>query len=70
MMVKVIGVRFRNVGKIYYFDPTGFELEVGDKVIVETARGLELGTVLLSEREVDEESIVSPLKGIERRTHA
>ena len=66
MMVKVIGVRFRNVGKIYYFDPTGFELEVGDKVIVETARGLELGTVLLSEREVDEESIVSPLKGIER----
>ena len=65
-MVTVIGVRFRNVGKIYYFDPTGFELKVGDKVIVETARGLEIGTVLLAAREVSEESIVSPLKGIER----
>ena len=44
--VTVIGVRFRNVGKIYYFDPTGFDINVGDKVIVETARGLEIGTVL------------------------
>ncbi len=65
-MVTVIGVRFRNVGKIYYFDPTGFEINVGDKVIVETARGMELGTVLLGEREVSEESIVSPLKKVER----
>ena len=65
-MVTVVGVRFRNVGKIYYFDPTGFDINVGDKVIVETARGIELGTVLLGEREVDEESIVSPLKGVER----
>ncbi len=65
-MVTVIGVRFRNVGKIYYFDPTGFEINVGDKVIVETARGVELGTVLLGEREVSEESIVSPLKKVER----
>ena len=65
-MVTVIGVRFRNVGKIYYFDPTGFEIAVGDKVVVETVRGLELGTVLLGEREVSEDSIVSPLKQIER----
>ena len=64
--VTVIGVRFRNVGKIYYFDPTGFEINVGDKVIVETARGIEIGTVLLGNREVSIESIVSPLKGIER----
>lgn len=64
--VTVIGVRFRNVGKIYYFDPTGFEINVGDKVIVETARGIEIGTVLLGAREVGVESIVSPLKGIER----
>lgn len=64
--VTVIGVRFRNVGKIYYFDPTGFETSVGDKVIVETARGIEIGTVLLGSREVGVESIVSPLKGIER----
>ena len=64
--VTVIGVRFRNVGKIYYFDPTGFEINVGDKVIVETARGIEIGTVLLGSREVSVESIVSPLKGIER----
>ena len=64
--VTVIGVRFRNVGKIYYFDPTGFEISVGDKVIVETARGIEIGTVLLGAREVGIESIVSPLKGIER----
>ena len=64
--VTVIGVRFRNVGKIYYFDPTGFEINVGDKVIVETARGIEIGTVLLGAREVGIESIVSPLKGIER----
>ena len=64
--VTVIGVRFRNVGKIYYFDPTGFDINVGDKVIVETARGIEIGTVLLGAREVGVESIVSPLKGIER----
>lgn len=65
-MITVVGVRFRNVGKIYYFDPTGFDLNQGDKVIVETARGKELGTVLLAPREVHEESVVMPLKGIER----
>ena len=65
-MARIVGVRFRNVGKIYYFDPTGFEINVGDKVIVETARGIEIGTVLLGAREVGVESIVSPLKGIER----
>lgn len=65
-MITVVGVRFRNVGKIYYFDPTGFEPKLGDKVIVETARGKELGTVLIEPREVSEENVVMPLKGIER----
>ena len=45
-MVKVIGVRFRTAGKIYFFDPLGFEIKRGDHVIVETARGIEFGTVV------------------------
>ena len=46
-MVKIIGVRFRNVGKIYYFNPKSFQMKPGDRVIVETARGVEFGTVVL-----------------------
>ena len=46
-MVKIIGVRFRNVGKIYYFNPKSFQMKPGDHVIVETARGVEYGTVVL-----------------------
>ena len=52
-MTKVIGVRFRTAGKIYYFDPTRFEINKGDHVIVETARGVEYGTVVGGIREVD-----------------
>ena len=52
-MVKVIGVRFRNAGKIYYFDPLDMDIEVGQNVIVETARGIEYGHVLIAPREVD-----------------
>ena len=65
-MVKVIGVRFKTAGKVYYFDPDKFNLKIGDSVIVETARGLEFGTVAMEESEVPEEDIVSPLKKIIR----
>ncbi len=65
-MVKVIGVRFRNVGKIYYFDPKSLNVRSGDHVIVETARGIEYGTVVLPPREVDESKVVSPLKEVIR----
>ena len=65
-MVKVIGVRFKTAGKVYYFDPDKFKLKKGDSVIVETARGLEFGTVTMEESEVPENEIVSPLKKIIR----
>jgi len=65
-MVKVVGVRFRNAGKIYYFDPAGFDVKQGDSVIVETARGVELGAVMLGVREVNDEAVVQPLKSVMR----
>lgn len=66
-MVKVVGVKFKSVGKMYYFDPDDFELPLGTNVIVETARGMEFGTVSLEPTEVDESEIVSPLKKIIRK---
>lgn len=65
-MIKVIGVRFRNVGKIYYFSPKDLEIRAGDHVIVETARGVEYGNVVLPPREVKEEKVVQPLKDVIR----
>ena len=65
-MIKVIGVRFRDAGKIYYFDPKGLPISRGDKVIVETARGVEMGTVLTGPKEVSEDEVVSPLKKVQR----
>ncbi len=65
-MVRVTGVRFRTAGKIYYFDPRNFSLKKGDHVIVETARGMEYGTVVMNIREVEEGKVVSPLKPILR----
>jgi len=65
-MVKIVGVRFRQAGKIYYFSPGDLKIEVGQHVIVETVRGVEYGTVVLSEREVSEESLVSPIKTVIR----
>ena len=65
-MIKVTGVRFRSAGKIYYFDPAGFEIKRGDHVIVETARGVEFGTVVMGIREVEDDKVVSPLKPILR----
>ena len=65
-MIKVIGVRFRNAGKIYYFDPVNLEAKAGDHVIVETARGIEYGYVVLGAREVEDEKVVQPLKSVIR----
>lgn len=65
-MTKVVGVRFRNAGKVYYFDPAKLEIMAGDHVIVETARGVEMGTVILSPREVEDETVVQPLKAVIR----
>ncbi|HCD45496.1 MAG TPA: stage 0 sporulation protein, partial [Lachnoclostridium sp.] len=65
-MIKVIGVRFRNSGKIYYFDPMSLEVRTGDHVIVETARGVEYGYVVLGCREVEDEKVVQPLKPVIR----
>jgi len=66
-MPVVVGVRFKPAGKIYYFDGQDIELKVGDKVIVETARGIEYGEVVIGRREVDEGQLVLPLKKVVRR---
>jgi cell fate regulator YaaT (PSP1 superfamily) len=66
-VVKVVGVRFKSAGKIYYFDPDDQDIKPGDPVIVETARGLEHGWVVLGPREVREEQIVAPLKKVIRK---
>ena len=65
-MEMVVGVRFRNVGKIYYFNPKNYKVKVGDHVIVETARGVEYGRVVLEPRSVREEEVVHPLKEVLR----
>ena len=65
-MAKVIGVRFRTAGKIYWFDPLNFQVKRGDHVIVETARGVEYGTVVGAPREVDDGRVVAPLKPVLR----
>lgn len=65
-MIKVIGVRFKKAGKIYYFDPGVFHPEAGAHVIVETARGLEYGEVIEGVKEVTEEEIIPPLKSVIR----
>lgn len=65
-MVKVVGVRFRNAGKIYYFGPGTLDLEMGNHVIVETARGVEMGTVMIAPREVPEDTVIQPLKPVIR----
>ena len=66
MMGKVIGVRFRQAGKIYNFDPLDFKIEVGNHVIVETARGIEYGKVVQGVQEKNEEDVIMPLKPIIR----
>ena len=65
-MTTIIGVRFRNMGKVYYFGPKSLNIEAGDHVIVETARGVEYGCVVLGPREVEDSRIVQPLKEVIR----
>ena len=65
-MVKVVGVRFKSAGKIYYFDPDIIDVEFNDFVVVETARGIEFGHVVIGPKEIKEEEIVSPLKTVLR----
>jgi len=65
-MVKVVGVRFKKAGKVYYFDPGDLDIEVNTNVIVETARGIEFGEVVIPNREVPECKIVAPLKKVIR----
>jgi cell fate regulator YaaT (PSP1 superfamily) len=66
-MSTIVGVRFLEVGKVYYFDPAGIELEQGDKVIVETVRGVEMGEVAIGAREVGDDKIKKPLKKVMRK---
>jgi cell fate regulator YaaT (PSP1 superfamily) len=66
-MVNVIGVRFRSAGKVYFFDPAGYDIKQGDNVIVETARGIEYGLVVLGPRDVEDDKIIQPLKPVIRQ---
>ncbi|MBU4440679.1 MAG: stage 0 sporulation protein, partial [Firmicutes bacterium] len=63
----VVGVRFKKVGKIYYFDPLDIEFDQFDPVIVETVRGIEYGEIALTARVVDEEEMVAPVKPVIRK---
>ena len=65
-MAEVIGVRFKDAGKVYYFDPCGLQVENGAKVVVETAHGIECGDVAMENREVSDSTIVQPLKKVLR----
>src|SRR5690625_1925024 len=66
MMIGVIGVRFKKAGKIYCFDPNDFQVDIDDYVIVETARGIEFGEVVLVNKTVEEDDVVLPLKKVLR----
>ena len=65
-MAEIIGVRFKDVGKIYYFAPAGMKIKKGDHVIVETARGMECGTVMIGNSTVEDDKVVLPLKPVVR----
>ena len=66
-MQTIIGVRFKKAGKIYYFSPGKLDIAKGDNVIVETARGMEYGCTVIGPREVEDETVVSPLKVVQRK---
>lgn len=65
-MIKIVGIRFKNAGKVYYFDPNGLDIKKGDSLIVETARGIEFGECVIGVKEVKEEDIIAPLKSVLR----
>ncbi len=69
-MTRIVGVKFRTAGKTYYFDPLDFVLKAGDEVIVETARGIEFGTVAFDIRDVEDSEVIQPLKPIIRKADA
>lgn len=69
-MAEIIGIRFKDVGKVYYFSPGGIAFKRGDKAIVETVRGIECGDIVLPNRKIDEKSLVSPLKKVLRKADA
>ena len=69
-MTEVIGVRFKSVGKVYYFAPGDIKFSDSDRVIVETSRGIECGEVVMSNRLVNDENIVKPLKNVIRAATA
>ncbi len=66
-MIKVVGIRFKPVGKVYYFNPEETDLSVGDGAIVETTRGVEYGEVVLGPKEIDEASFNMPIKSVLRK---
>ena len=66
-MTEIIGVRFKDVGKIYYFSPNKNTVKCGNHVIVETARGVECGEVVIANREIEDDKVVQPLKRSEER---
>ncbi len=68
-MIEVIGVRFKSVGKIYYFAPNGIQFKKGEFAVVDTVRGTEMGEVMLPNRDVAEEMVVSPLKPVIRKAN-
>ena len=65
-MKTIVGIKFKKPGKMYYFDPPDLELEVGTKVIVETALGDEYGEIMIGNKKINEENITSPLKKVIR----
>lgn len=65
-MTKIVGVRFKEAGKIYHFNPADFDINVGDRVVVETARGIEMGEVVVGIKEIAEEDLTKPLKDVIR----
>ncbi len=69
-MVEIVGIRFKKVGKTYYFDPAGKKFKLGDKVIVETARGVEMGEISIENKMVEEDKIIPPLKKVMRAASA
>lgn len=66
-MINVVGVRFKKAGKVYYFDPNNLQIDLGQRVIVETARGVEYGEVVVGVKQVAEEDVVQPLRQVIRK---
>ena len=65
-MIKIVGIRFKNAGKVYYFGPNELDIKKGDYLIVETARGIEFGECVIGIKEIAEEDIIAPLKSVLR----